>query len=68
MTTEQIIAEIDIEIERLKQVRALLAPGARKHGSQSVLKRHKLSLAARKKIADAQRKRWAKKRVATSAK
>jgi hypothetical protein len=69
MSIENILAEIDAEIARLTQVRALLggAGGAaanvtdrktKKTQSKSS-KRRVLSPDARKRIADAQRKRWA---------
>jgi hypothetical protein len=70
MSIETIVAEIDAEIERLNQVRSLLA-GSRALSSPGVVrsktskapgkpkKRRVLSADARKRIADAQRKRWA---------
>lgn len=70
MAIENILSEIDAEIARLQQARALLAtlgtavtkagriakkaPAKAKTGKKRVL-----SAAARKKIADAQHKRWA---------
>ena len=62
-TTDRIIAEVDAEITRLKQVRALLSSET-KAGTKPTRKRRKLSAAARKRIAEAQRKRWAKQKVA----
>jgi hypothetical protein len=70
MAIENILTQIDSEISRLKQARALLAglgtsadgtgrktaKAARKAKPQ---KRRALSADARKRIADAQRKRWA---------
>ncbi len=69
MAIDSIVAQIDAEIARLTQARALLAglgstavatlqsvsasPKTRKK------RRHVLSPEARKRIADAQRKRWA---------
>lgn len=59
METSSLIAAIDQEIARLTQARALLA------GRQSVATftgrppRRRLSAAARKRISDAQKKRWA---------
>jgi hypothetical protein len=64
MTTERIIAEIDAEIARLKQVRALLSTTATNDGAKPVRKRLKLSAAARKRIAAAQKARWAKQKAA----
>ena len=68
MSIETILAEIDAEIARLTQVRSLLAgsravnsSGARSkttHANKS-RRRRVLSAEARKRIADAQRKRWA---------
>jgi hypothetical protein len=57
MDIKQIIIEVDKEIALLKQIRGLLA------GTNINLappKRRTLSAEARKRIADAQRKRWAK--------
>ena len=68
MSIESILAEIDAEIARLTQVRSLLAgsravisSGSKSKTSKTPDKRKKrvLSADARKRIADAQRKRWA---------
>jgi hypothetical protein len=68
MAIESILAQIDSEIARLTQARALLtslgtaaaakskAPKAAPKGKK---KKRVLSAEARKRIADAQRKRWA---------
>jgi hypothetical protein len=68
MSIESILAEIDAEIARLTQVRSLLA-GSRSNSSSSAAnqstkgpkrrKKRVLSPEARKRIAEAQRKRWA---------
>jgi hypothetical protein len=69
MAIESILTQIDAEIARLTQVRALLAntgatakqataPKAKKAAAKGK-KRRVLSADARKRIADAQRKRWA---------
>jgi fructoselysine-6-P-deglycase FrlB-like protein len=67
MTREEIIAAIDEEITRLEKVRVLLN-GA---GSSKILvaaavpgtrKKRNLSADARKRIADAQKRRWAKQK------
>jgi hypothetical protein len=58
MDTSQIIIGIDDEIARLQAARALIAGGP--NSTRTVLKRRPLSAEARKRIADAQRKRWAK--------
>jgi hypothetical protein len=73
MAIENILAQIDSEIERLSQARKLLAnigtatPTVRK-AKKAVTKakprkKHVLSAEARKRIADAQRKRWAAQRA-----
>lgn len=72
MTIESILAQLDTEIARLTQVRALLASSAKSTTKLAlpkagkVAKRRKkrvLSAEARKRIADAQRKRWAAQRA-----
>ncbi|MDE3200489.1 MAG: hypothetical protein KGN79_06155 [Acidobacteriota bacterium] len=72
MATETILAQIDAEIERLTRVRTLLAGTGKavhtakkevaKAAPKKARKKRVLSAEARKKIADAQRKRWAKAR------
>lgn len=69
MTIQSILAEIDAEIERLTQARKLLAttgaitaPAAQRKAKAPAAKARKtrvLSPEARKRIADAQRRRWA---------
>jgi hypothetical protein len=79
MAIESILAQIDAEIAKLKQVRSLLAstgkvavevtePTTKKKAGKAAKaapaakkakKRRVLSPEARKRIADAQRKRWA---------
>jgi len=69
MSIETILAEIDAEIARLTQVRALLGGAGRvattvserktKKATAKTRKKRVLSADARKRIADAQRKRWA---------
>ena len=77
MEVSRIIAEIDSQISRLQQARALLAgtaanavrtgPG-RPKGSKNtasatpVPRKRKLSPEGRKRIADAMKKRWAERR------
>jgi hypothetical protein len=67
MAIDNIVSSIDAEIARLKQARALLSSsdGKKTATAAPVRKRRKLSKAARAKIADAQRKRWAKQKAAT---
>jgi hypothetical protein len=67
MTIKSILSSIDIEITRLKQARALLSgDGTQKTATHVVPKKRKMSAAARKRIGDAQRKRWANQKAATS--
>jgi hypothetical protein len=72
MTIDSILAQLDTEIARLTQVRALLASSAKSTTKLAVPKAGKaakrrkkrvLSAEARKRIADAQRKRWAAQRA-----
>ena len=76
MAIDSILAQIDSEIARLTQVRALLsndgkssAAGSKSKGAaaaapvKSAGKKRVLSPEARKRIADAQRKRWAAQRA-----
>jgi len=59
-----ILTEIDAEIARLKQVRSLLVPTAGKaqRAAAPEKQKRKMSKEARERIADAQRKRWAKQK------
>jgi hypothetical protein len=69
MTIDSILSQLDTEIARLTQVRSLLANSAKSSTKLAVTKAAKaptkrrkkrvLSADARKRIADAQRKRWA---------
>ena len=64
MTVDTIVASIDSEIARLQQARALLSGDATKKAVKTPARRkRKMSAAARKRIGDAQRKRWAKQRA-----
>jgi hypothetical protein len=72
MSVDKIIAEIDAEIAKLERVRALITgAGASKpktgtRATKGRQKKRTLSAEARAKIAEAQRKRWAKqKKTAT---
>jgi hypothetical protein len=61
---ERILAELENEISRLQQVRSLLAQNGAKPATKVVKrKRRNMSAAARKRIGDAQRARWAKQKV-----
>ena len=64
---DQILNAIDEEIVRLRQARAILAESGRPSAGSAAkttaagpASRRKLSAKARRAIADAQRKRWAK--------
>jgi|HubBroStandDraft_6_1064221.scaffolds.fasta_scaffold1532113_1 hypothetical protein len=71
MTIENILAQIDSEIAQLQQAKALLSGAGTRVGNgrkivtaakkavKKASKRKPLSAEARKRIADAQRKRWA---------
>ncbi len=71
MSFESIVVEIDAEIEKLQRVRALLASTgkavklAERRGALApkTRKQRVLSPEARKRIADAQKKRWAAARA-----
>ena len=66
MTMDGILAEIDDEINRLQQVRKLLtSTGAQSPATKPATgeRKRKMSAAARKRIGDAQRKRWAKQKA-----
>ena len=70
MTIASIIAELDAEISRLEQARALLGqltPKASKPApaTKNATAPRKMSAAARERIAAAQRKRWAKQKAIT---
>jgi conjugal transfer/entry exclusion protein len=79
MAIENILAQIDSEIARLTQARALLATlgsasttsgrkAAKTSAKAKTRKKRFLSADARKRIADAQRKRWAAVRAKTKPK
>ena len=62
MSTDAIIASIDKELARFHQVRRLIAQNGNKLTSKNPAMpgtRPRLSAAARSRIAEAQRKRWA---------
>ena len=74
MSIDSILIQIDAEIAKLTQVRALLAstgkvmakvnaPKAKKATAPAKPRKRVLSAEARKRIADAQRKRWAAQRA-----
>jgi len=65
MGTREIVVELDAQLARLREARALLTGSngrvVTKRGSR---KRPVLSAEARKRIGDAQRRRWAKQKKA----
>jgi hypothetical protein len=70
MKTKGILAEIDAEIQRLEQVRAILIGSGKdgrrgKTAAKSTTKKRRLSPEARAKIAAAQKARWATAKKAT---
>jgi hypothetical protein len=64
MTIENILASIDSEIAQLTRARTLLSGSSKKTATPAAPKKRKMSAAARKRIGDAQRKRWAKQKAA----
>ena len=74
MTREEIIAAIDEELSRLQQVRALLESSsvhkifAASPRAMTARKKRVLSPEARGRIADAQKRRWAKQKKADTQK
>ena len=77
MEVSRIIAEIDAQISKLQQARALLAgttassapragrgrpKGSKNASTATTPRKRKLSPEGRKRIADAMRKRWAERR------
>jgi len=66
MNINEILSSIDSEIARLQQARALLArvSGGKSAGSSPIKRKRTMSAAGRKRIGDAQRKRWAAVRKA----
>ena len=62
MTLADILSSIDSEIALLEQARVLLSDLSTKDTAAPLRKRRKLSAASRMKIAEAQRKRWAKQK------
>ena len=68
MNTAQLIASIDREISNLQRARRLLAgdePAARRGRPAGKPVKRALSAEARARIAEAQRKRWAKQKKAS---
>ena len=64
MTIDKILASIDVEIAKLSKARALLSSdGTKNSATPATPKKRKMSAAARKRIGDAQSKRWAKQKA-----
>jgi hypothetical protein len=59
MELEAIVKEVDEQISLLQQARALLTESGKPFRKAGQRKKRKMSPEARKRIADAQRKRWA---------
>ena len=64
MSINDLLASIDSEIASLTKARALLAGIGTGKSAPGIKPKRKLSAAARKRIGDAQRKRWAAVRKA----
>jgi len=64
MDTGQLISEIDSEISRLQQARALLVGVGSATNAKAPRKKRTLSTEARARIAAAQKRRWAKQKSA----
>ena len=67
MDTESIIAELEAERDRLDEAIAALKAGGRTRTVNGRRRRRQLSAAARKRISEGMKKRWAarKKKAAT---
>lgn len=78
MEVRDIVGELDKEIARLQQARALLSgesgrkPGPRKAAAKAAAKpgprKRKLSAEGRRRIAEAMRRRWAERKKQSAAK
>lgn len=64
MNTNELVASIDAELSRLTEARNLLLGGSGREGGKTprvrIASKRILSTEARKRISEAQRKRWAK--------
>lgn len=58
MDINEVVADLDKEVARLQQARALLS-GSVNRTKPTTPKRRRLSADARRKIAEAQKRRWA---------
>lgn len=79
MEVKQIVAELDQEIVRLREARALLSgessrprgrgrPAVKSIAARKTKRKHNLSAEGRKRISEALKRRWAARRKATSGK
>lgn len=76
MSVSEILSEIDRQIERLKQARALLSDGGGRAADKEAAarpekpakKKRNLSPEGRKRIAEAVKRRWAKQKKAAASK
>ncbi len=67
MTLDQILSSLDAEIAQLERARALLSGiAATKTAPPQSRRKGKMSAEGRKRIAEAQRKRWAKQKKASN--
>lgn len=69
MSIEAVVKELDKQIERMQKAKQLLLTDAEEDGYAVPLvtrKKYKISAASRKKMADAQKKRWAKRKAAVT--
>ena len=64
MSIANVLSALGDEIERLQQVRSLLAVTTSLNAAKPATntRKHNMSAEARKRIGDAQRKRWAKQK------
>lgn len=79
MQVDQIVAELEAEISRLREARALLAgeaagprrpgrPAKKQSAAPKATRKHRLSPEGRKRISEALKRRWAKQRKTKAAK
>ncbi|HEX3436851.1 MAG TPA: hypothetical protein VHT24_08790 [Pseudacidobacterium sp.] len=59
-----IVAELDKEIARLKEARALLTGAPAGHSRRKATGERKMSAAGRRRISEAMKKRWAERKKA----
>jgi hypothetical protein len=64
MNTDAIVKELEKKRDRISHAISLLQGNAKENGERRGRRRRKLSAAARKRISDAMKKRWAAKKKA----